>query len=77
MVNKQKLMIASDTIDQSVNHQVIDTSSPLSHVIALDSTVSGWDSLSGQPIKIIINLDNNFSDATSDLNKTNDKMKVF
>ncbi len=76
LINK-KLMIASDTIDQSVNHQVIDTSSPLSHVIALDSTVSGWDSLSGQPIKIIINLDNNFSDATSDLNKTNDKNEGF
>jgi predicted PurR-regulated permease PerM len=76
LINK-KLMIASDTIDQSVNHQVIDTSRPLSHVIALDSTVAEWDSLSGQPIKIIINLDNNFSDATSDLNKTNDKNEGF
>ena len=68
LINK-KLMIASDTLTQSNSTLYSDTVRSLSHIITLDSTLAGWDSLSGQPIKIIINLDNNISKSTSELSE--------
>lgn len=68
LINK-KLMIASDTLIQSNSTLYSDTVRSLSHIITLDSTLAGWDSLSGQPIKIIINLDNNISKSTSELSE--------
>jgi len=76
LINK-KLMIAADTSSGSIARPLNDTLHTLSHIVTLDNTVAGWDTLSGQPIKIIINLDNNFSETTSELNKNNDQNEGF
>jgi predicted PurR-regulated permease PerM len=77
LINK-KLMIASDTSTLSTPTTNPDTMMALTHVVTLDSTLSDWDSLSGQPIKIIINLDNNISKSTSELSEnTADKAGFF
>ena len=68
LINK-KLMIASDTLTQRTPTLYPDTARSFSHVVTLDSTLADWDSLSGQPIKIIINLDNNITKSSSELSE--------
>ncbi|MGB4960490.1 MAG: AI-2E family transporter [Saprospiraceae bacterium] len=64
---KKKLMIdPGDTSESPLQLFTNNESNLVTHQVTLDSTLQGWDKVSSQPIKIVINVDNIITDPSTE-----------
>ncbi|MFZ1751766.1 MAG: AI-2E family transporter [Saprospiraceae bacterium] len=64
---KKKLMIdPGDTSESPLQLFTNNESNLVTHQVTLDSTLQGWDKVSSQPIKIVINVDNKITDPSTE-----------